>query len=325
MHTLLLLLLLLLLSAPLMTTAAAAADQAPYASLTVSLKAGLPSTVMIPVNATGLNSSDTLQLAASYGGDEAPPVRLTVLHGNQSSAIALSDAVLSGSLLFCFEGGTSADNVVVVARADRDVDVRLDIVFKKILLQFGRENQLRVEVSAGHPVTFLVNPVTLTESTRHDRYLLKVVSDADGTSASVCMMVAAYGNTCPLKDREDSIKAADMWFTGLKKGAMTIRSEEFSFSMPFYVSVVVLDSDDECHLKNANFTTVPDRRKNVTVSIVTGDRYGQYVAPIGTSILVSAAFIIFACVVSPQKLIQMFLQQESGTSEEEIILMNSSR
>ena len=82
---------------------------------------------------------------------------------------------------------------------------------------------------------------------------------------------------------------------------MTIRAEDFSFSMPFYVSVVVLDSDDECHLRDANYTTVPDRRKNVTVSIVTGDRYGQYVAPIGASVVVSAVLIIFACVVMGTK------------------------
>lgn len=114
------------------------------------------------------------------------------------------------------------------------------------------------------------------------------------------MKVAAYGNKCPFLDSPDRVEQADMWMTALSKGAMTIRFverslsrscmklnrgqnflryEDFHFNMPFYVSIVVLESDDDCHLPedhqgneiefSGNVTSgLSHRRKTVTVSII---------------------------------------------------------
>ena len=38
-----------------------------------------------------------------------------------------------------------------------------------------------------------------------------------------------------------------MWATGLKSATMTIRADKFCFNDNFYVSVVVLPNNDECH------------------------------------------------------------------------------
>ena len=40
-----------------------------------------------------------------------------------------------------------------------------------------------------------------------------------------------------------------MWATGLKSVTMTIRADKFCFKGNFYVSVVVLPDDNECHRK----------------------------------------------------------------------------
>ena len=42
-------------------------------------------------------------------------------------------------------------------------------------------------------------------------------------------------------------QSSEMWATGLKSVTMTIRADKFCFKGNFYVSVVVLPDDDECH------------------------------------------------------------------------------
>ena len=42
-------------------------------------------------------------------------------------------------------------------------------------------------------------------------------------------------------------QSSEMWATGLKSVTMTIRADKFCFIDNFYVSVVVLPDDDECH------------------------------------------------------------------------------
>ncbi len=58
-----------------------------------------------------------------------------------------------------------------------------------------------------------------------DRYILHF--HGNNATAGVCAVVSAYAGVCPFKDRQDSARTADMWFTALDKGTMTIRSVDY--------------------------------------------------------------------------------------------------
>lgn len=70
-----------------------------------------------------------------------------------------------------------------------------------ILLPFDKE--VVKEVSVNDPVTILVDPVSVAGASRKDRYILSVedVGEIGSHSENLCMIVAAYGNSCPFKDR----------------------------------------------------------------------------------------------------------------------------
>ncbi len=69
---------------------------------------------------------------------------------------------------------------------------------------------------------YFLRQVSGVESSKRDRYLLRFHGDSS-SSGSVCAVVAAYAGVCPFKDTEDSVRTADMWFTVLDRGTMTIR------------------------------------------------------------------------------------------------------
>ena len=85
-----------------------------------------------------------------------------------------------------------------------------------------------------------------------------------------------------------------MWFSALKKGAMTIRNEEFEFGMPFYVSVLILEDDDHCRpeAKRNKTPTVEERLKKVKIEITKLNQYTSYMAPI--SIMLICTLVICA-------------------------------
>ena len=73
--------------------------------------------------------------------------------------------------------------------------------------------------------------------------------NSSSSPQNVCMIVTAYGRSCPFKNRVDNVGSADMWLTALDVGAMTMRYEEKRFNEPFFVSVVVPETDAECSLE----------------------------------------------------------------------------
>lgn len=71
--------------------------------------------------------------------------------------------------------------------------------------------------------------------------------------------------------------------------------------MPFYVSVVVLPTDDPCHLPDYPVPAAANRTKAVAVSIARGQRYREYMTPIGFSLVISLLLVGFAFVVMATK------------------------
>ncbi len=79
--------------------------------------------------------------------------------------------------------------------------------------------------------------------------------------------------------------------------------------MPFFVSVVVLDSDVPCHLAEFPEPSLANRTKSVRISITRGQRYWEYVSPIGTFLVLCALLVLFAFLV-------MATKRLSGNDEE---------
>lgn len=214
-----------------------------------------------------LNSSHTLEISTAFdvpgsktSGAQSKYFRLVdfvVYYGHRSLSWRLSNRTRSSTNLMCFEGSPDFTSITIIAQArEPDVKIRFAIRKEDIKLRFGHER--RDNVTLGHPLTFLVDPVSGADASRKDRYLIRV-GNADPATAGVCMLVAAYSNACPFKNRPDNLRNAEVWLTALEKGAMTLRYESYRFNEPFYVSVVILDHDAECHLPGeTRVTTLKD-------------------------------------------------------------------
>ncbi len=71
--------------------------------------------------------------------------------------------------------------------------------------------------------------------------------------------------------------------------------------MPFFVSVVVLRSDDECHLQEYPEPSREDRTKHVKLSIARGQRYREYLPPIGFFFALSVVLVLLGFLVMASK------------------------
>ena len=261
----------------------------------------IPSTFVAPLNFTHFNSSSTLNLSITF--DQAPSnstlVKVNVLYQNQSTALSISHKKSKASMIFCFDEDSGTDSFIVMARSDSKTTVRF--ILQAIDIELAFKEQRSAIVSPESPSTFLVNPMSAGDASRFDRYVLQVTSDEE--TKDICMIVAAYGNRCPFKNQPDNIKTADMWFTALQRGAMTIRYERFHFNVPFYVSIVVLDNDDACHSEATSsiIDSSISRIKNVTVSITKSEPYLDYLAAIGVTIFITLVFIVVAFTIMSTK------------------------
>ncbi len=172
-----------------------------------------------------MNESDTLLARSTIvGGPKHVQVSLDALHGGLTTSWHLRNSGFAEAPL-CHNPvgvGHTDDRVAVVARmdmGDEDVKIRVELVKTSIRLGFG-QNWTSV-ISPERPLTLLVDPVSDIDASNRDRYILHFGSD--GATGNVCTVVSAYAGVCPYKDREDSVRTADMWFTALDRGAMTIR------------------------------------------------------------------------------------------------------
>lgn len=109
------------------------------------------------------------------------------------------------------------------------------------------EKSAPVTVNPQNPVTFLIDHTTSEDWDRKNRYVLNVeTTEKYDKSQEICMIVAVYNKECPLHNRPNNVKGAEMWTTALKSATLTIRADKFCFKNNFYVSVVVLPDDYEC-------------------------------------------------------------------------------
>ena len=161
-------------------------------------------------------------------------------------------------------------------------------------------------MSPNDPATFLVDHQNGEFVDRNSRFLLNVeTTDRIKGSEKVCMIVAVYNKECPLHDRYSNVKNAEKWATSLKSATMTIRSDKFCFVDNFYVSVVVLPTDDECE---ENFVygdvcykgqsrSLGNRTKEIKITIDKIMPYHEYWIPILIPILGMVFLVVISCLV----------------------------
>lgn len=250
-----------------------------------------------------LNASHTAEFQARFQPDLResaqflPQVTLVLIYGNESLSWFMANHSRSSSKRLCFSSPPDSNAVSLVVHAAKPTKIELRIKSVDMGLPFGEAKV--TDVALNHPVTFLVDPVP--EGSLGDRYLLRVDSQDPG-SDHFCMIVAAYANACPFKDKPGTVRNAEMWMTVLTKGAMTIRSEDARFSMPFYVTLLVLESDGDCHQSNfqvphySSFSRA--RSKKMKVLIQRTSRNDSYLYPILVMIFVSVLMgILGMCVM----------------------------
>ncbi|TRY74898.1 hypothetical protein TCAL_00546 [Tigriopus californicus] len=255
-----------------------------------------------------LNASHTAQFQAQFqpdlevGSQVLPHVTLVLIYGNQSLSWFIANHSRSSSQRLCWAGLPEGGNSVsLVVHSSRSTQIQLSIQSVDMSLPFGQAQI--TDVALNHPVTFLVDPVP--QGSLGDRYLLRVDSQ-DAGSDHFCLIVAAYANVCPFKDKGATIRNGEMWMTVLAKGAMTIRYEDARFAMPFYVTLLVLESDQDCH--QTDFVVAPyssfsrTRSKRMRVSIERTSRNESYLYPILTMVFMSVLMgILGMCVMMGKK------------------------
>jgi len=210
--------------------------QEPYALVTLNVAPSGYALHVFHLEA-GFNAADTLEVRAVLveDGGGGQGISVDVLQEEDRSHLSLSSQHRKAKRLLCFDATRRASNATatVIARA-RDglrsaATVRVELVRASLTLTFDK--WLEAEITPESPLTVLVDPVTASEVGPRDNFLLRVetaISSSGGrtdASKSVCAIVAAYAGRCPFKDEESSVRTADMWFTMLAKGALTINYE----------------------------------------------------------------------------------------------------
>eukprot|EP00095_Tigriopus_kingsejongensis_P000166 maker-scaffold487_size158652-snap-gene-0.34 protein:Tk00166 transcript:maker-scaffold487_size158652-snap-gene-0.34-mRNA-1 annotation:"sid1 transmembrane family member 1" len=243
-----------------------------------------------------LNASASLALMAQYAPDvvgPVPSVSIVLLFHNESLAWSLNHQSRSSSKRLCFSDHGPMDTVALVLYSGQDTRIRLNLAALDLALSFDAE--VTTEVAMNHPVTFLVDPVP--NGTMEDRYLLRV-QNLNPESEHICTIVAAYARACPFRDQANTIRNSDMWMTVLSQGAMTMRFEDAQFALPFYVTILVLDSDRDCHLSDHQpnervLLTSSVRSKGMRISIQRTRGYQSYLQPIFLMVFVTILIGIF--------------------------------
>ena len=254
----------------------------------------------------GLNSSNTIRVytkflpAASTASFEV--VTFVAVYGETSLEYKISNETRSGSITLCFTDVPDYENLTLIATAKEAVKVEL-ILKKpesiKLRLTDHDEPAMKEKFTAtvNNPVTILVDPASDVDAERNDRYLLLAKDVGGKNSENVCIVVGAYSNSCPFKDNAERIRNSEIWFTMLKRGAMTIRSETHNFNSAFYISLMVAD-DATCRLPDElDYPRTTNGTKEISVSISRMKPYNSYLEPIIVAAFVCLLLAFMAMVI----------------------------
>lgn len=279
-------------------------------------------------------------------------VNIAVLLGSQTESWTLNQEANFSAITLCHEETdlTSLHQIhFMIHRFDPSIEehiIELSAKWEDISLKLGGVSD-PIEINPQFPVTFLIDHTSHDSFDRKNRFVLNVeTTDRIPKSDEICMIVAVYNQECPLHNRPNNVRSAEMWTTALKSATLTIRADKFCFSSNFYVSVVVLPSDydclnfknygDECHssqaeiLTNKNGTTW--RQKEITVRIDLIKPYTEYVMPIIVPVVCIIIMIFISCCTicnksygdvnaviaeSPEQEVPEEVKSEVNSSEEE--------
>lgn len=224
---------------------------------------------------------------------------LVVLYGKQSQGWTLTDTVSEFSVTLCedFLEPQPISSLLLTVQVDNSTSsLTILVEWQDIALPF--DTPVMANISSTRPATFLVNHSARANSSLRDRFVLKIDTLEDH-GQDICMIVAVYNRGCPLHDRPETARTSQMFTTALQKATLTIHANKFRFIEPFYVSIVVLDSDKDCHFEEEYLDNndVPLRRKTVKVSIEEALPYARYTRPIMLAIIVISIIVVFSCAI----------------------------
>jgi len=176
-------------------------------------------------------------------------VNLAVLYGSQSESCMLSKSDRNfTSVTLCHDTNDKFASIHVMIHSfdvQKESVIEIEAGWKNMALTLD-EPPRNIKVSPQEPATFLIYHSDREDYSRKDRFRLDVDS-IGGHNDEICMIVSVYNKECPLHNKPGNVKSSEMWATGLKSATMTIRADKFCFNDNFYVSVVVLPNNDECH------------------------------------------------------------------------------
>ena len=256
---------------------------------------------------SGFNSSNTIRVHTRFlpGATSASfeVITFVAVYGETSLEYKISNETRSGSCTLCFTEVPNYESLSLIARTREAVKVELTLKHESIKLRLSDHDEPTIKTNVAstvnNPLTFLVDPASDVDAERNDRYLLLVkdVGGIDSSSADVCMVVAAYSNSCPFKDNAERIRNSEIWFTMLERGAMTIRSETHNFNSPFYISLMVTD-DPSCRLPDdLDYTRTTNGTKEISVSIARMKPYNSYMEPIFVAAFVCLLLALMAVLI----------------------------
>ena len=194
-------------------------------------------------------------------------------------------------------------SLIIIAQNDRQVsEIDVNILVKKENISLGIDEPRNVLISEDAPATFLITHSSRGDSSRKDSLVINV--DAAGIQdRDRCMAVSVYQQgKCPLKDKPENVRTADIWSTALDKSTTTVRTRN-AFSESIYVSVMLL-LDEMCRegsvtsdfIKGRNIVERPAHRKTITIQVTMAMPYKKYIFPIFVG-LVPMTILIFCSIL----------------------------
>jgi len=186
-----------------------------------------------------------------------------------------------------------------MAQSDPQIsEVGVNIVVRKedLTLKVGQEGGNNITVTDNSPATFLVNHSSRNASSRQDTFII-YIDTIEEQDKNICMGIAVYQRyKCPLHDKSENVKTADLWSTALDKGTMTLKAEG-DFSGPFYVSIVLMEEKVCQGQRGSRVRFGGGRRKKINLQIKVAMNYNDYLVPIFVGILPMIFFIIFGMLI----------------------------
>ncbi|TRY73441.1 hypothetical protein TCAL_06992 [Tigriopus californicus] len=226
-------------------------------------------------------------------GNQVPWLTGVFLYDAGPLILDLNENRSSMSSLMCLGQSDPRPNaevnqsLFIYLNSEFEVKVELSIIEVVLLLESSDQN---LTLKQDHPINFIV-PM----ESDHPGYMFHLETFSqqkhDQEAKEPCLIVTASQGSCRFFDSSHGYRESDKWLSALQSGTMQILSPTQNQAKEVFISVYI-SAKDVCHRTSSRDY---GQRTNIRITLSNLTGYSNYVCPILTLIVVTAAVCAFAC------------------------------